>query len=441
MSEPRTSRRGFLKLSGVAALAIGGSGLLSACSRADTGSTSEGGVTTLKFWDQPWGEAEYVAAATALVTQTYQNPKYKWTYQQIQWNNFYQTYSAAVASKTNPAASTGGGFQAYGLAELGGIHYADKVVEKFKADGTYDDFIPGIIDAMTDGKGLTGIPWAVDVATLYHNKSLLDAAGLKPPTSWDDFYNNGLELKKQGVAGLAVGSGSGNPNGHQTIRSFMINNGGGIFDPDQKLDLLYERNVEAVDFVIKLVNEGITPAGCETFNDDTLNKVWQTKKGAAGFRPPNFASRIAPKGEEETILVNSPLTGPNGDKGSLRFINSVMMYSNNPSIEGTEDFVAWYTTHNDDYFLKGLASGLPVRNAILADPKMKANTEQQKIYDEWLPIAGFTGSRSKTAFADLALIDGAQPFFEFSQAVLQGKTPAKDCLSKFQDQLSAIINK
>jgi multiple sugar transport system substrate-binding protein len=437
MSEPRTSRRGFLKLSGIAALAIGGSGLMSACSRADTGESS-GGVTTLKFWDQPWGEAEYVAAATALVTETYQNPKFHWTYQQVQWNNFYQTYSAAVASKTNPAASTGGGFQAYGLADLGGIHYADKVVEKFKADGTYDDFIPGIIDAMSDGKGLTGIPWAVDVATLYYSKPLLEAAGLKEPKSWDDLYNNGLELKKQGIAGLIAGSGSGNHNGHQTILSFMINNGGGIFNEGQELDLLYDRNVEAVDFVIKLVNEGITPAGCETFNEDSMNGVWKAKKGAAGFRPPNYAIRLGPEG---TILVNSPLTGPNGDKGSLRFINSVMMYSNNPSIEGTEDFVAWYTTHNDEFFLKSLASGLPVRKAILADPKMKANTEQQKVYDEWLPVAGFTGSRSKTAFADLALIDGAQPFFEFSQAVLQGKTPAKDCLSKFQDQLASIINK
>lgn len=437
MTNPKPSRRTFLKASGLAALAVAGASSLGACSRADTGST-EGGVTTLKFWDQPWGEPNYTEFATKLVTEGFQNEKFKMTYQQVPWNNFYQTYSAAVASKTNPAASTGGGFQAYGLASLGGIHYADGVVERFKKDGQYDDFIDGIIDAMNDGKGITGIPWAVDCATLYHSKPLLEAAGLQEPKSWDDLYKNGLELKKKGIAGLVVGSGAGNDRGHQTILSFMINNGGGIFNEGQELDLLYERNVEAVDFVIKLVNEGIVPAGSATFNVDTTDGLWKNKKGATGFLPPNYPNRLSLKGE---VLVNTPLTSPNGDKGALRFINSVMMYTNNPSIEGSEDFVAWYTTHNDDFFLKGLASGLPVRKSILEKPEMKSNTEQQKIYDEWLPVAGSTASRSKNAFAALALIDGSQPFYEFAQIVLQGKTSAQDCLSKFQDQLSKIVKK
>ena len=440
MTNPTPSRRTFLKVGGFAALALTGAPL-AACSRADTGSTTEGGVTTMKFWDQPWGMTDYVTAATKLVTEGYQNAKFKWTYQQVQWNNFYQTYSAAVASKTNPAVSSGGGFQAYGLASLGGIHYADAIVQKWKSDGTADDFIDGILDAVKDEKGYTGIPWSVDCATFYYNKELHDKYGLKEPASWDDLYNNGVEFKKNGIAGLIIGSGAGNNNGHQTVLSMMINNGGGIFDESQQLALTFDRNVEAVDFLIKLVKEGITPAGAETFNDDTMNSVWKNKKGATGYRPPNYAVFIEPKDGKGTVKVTSPLTAVHGDKGALRFINSIMMYVNNPSIEGSEDFVSWYTTHNDEYYLKNYASGLPVRKSTLADPAMKANTEQQKIYDEWLPVAGSTASRSKNAFPAIALIDGAQPFFEFAQNVIQGKTDAKTCLSKFQDQLASIIKK
>ena len=80
----------------------------------------------------------------------------KVTYQVIQWANFNQTFASAVASKTNPAVSSGGGTQVFQYEAQGGIAYADKLYETWKTNGLYDDFLPGPDRHPEGGEGLRG---------------------------------------------------------------------------------------------------------------------------------------------------------------------------------------------------------------------------------------------------------------------------------------------
>ncbi len=103
------SRRGFLGLAG-AAIAVPA---LAACnvSGSSNQSGSAGGAGgELKFWDMPWSTPQYNELAKKIV-ESYTPPQGfgKATYQTIQWNSFYQTFSSAIASKTGPAVSSGAG--------------------------------------------------------------------------------------------------------------------------------------------------------------------------------------------------------------------------------------------------------------------------------------------------------------------------------------------
>src|SRR5690349_2297723 len=173
------SRRGFLGLGA----AVAGGAVLSACGG---GSASSGGGK-LKFWDMPWGQANYTAAAKKL-TEGYKpsGGLDSASYQQIQWANFTQTFSSAIASKTGPAVSTGGGFQAFQFAAQGAIAYADNLIDEFKKDGTYDDFLPGQVEAMKTDKGYAAVPWQLDHRVWWYRKSLLDQAGVQVPTNWNE---------------------------------------------------------------------------------------------------------------------------------------------------------------------------------------------------------------------------------------------------------------
>ena len=188
----KTSRRGFLGMVGAAAAVP----VLSACGSSSkssnpTGKASSGGgsgggnAKGIKFWDMPWGGTAYNPAAKTLVG-TYK-PAARFgaaSYQEIQWANFTQTFSSAIASNTGPAVSTGGGFQAFQYAQQGKIAYADNVIAAFKKDGTYDDFLANQVEAMKTAAGYAAIPWQLDIRVWWYNKATFAKLGLTPPTTW-----------------------------------------------------------------------------------------------------------------------------------------------------------------------------------------------------------------------------------------------------------------
>src|ERR1700733_1908032 len=133
------SRRRFLE---GAASAAGLSALLAACGSSSKGSSVSGGSGgVIKFWDMPWGSAEYNKVGANIIAG-YQPPTGlpRATYQVVQWANLSSEFAAGIASGTGPAVSSGAGFQAFQYADEGKIAYADHLIAKMQADGTLDDF-------------------------------------------------------------------------------------------------------------------------------------------------------------------------------------------------------------------------------------------------------------------------------------------------------------
>jgi multiple sugar transport system substrate-binding protein len=177
------TRRGFIgAASGVAATAF-----LAACS---TGGGSSDSSKPIKFWNMPWGNTEF-NPADKKITLGYKPAAGLGaaTYQVIQWANFTQTFSSAVASNTGPAVSSGGGTQAFQFESQGKIAYADDLLDSWKDNGLYDDFLPGLIDAMKVEKGYAAVPYNLDMRVLWYSKSLMEKAGATPPTDWQSYMD------------------------------------------------------------------------------------------------------------------------------------------------------------------------------------------------------------------------------------------------------------
>ena len=269
------SRRGFLGLAG-AALAVPALAACNVSGSSNQSGSSGGAAGELKFWDMPWGTPAYSELGKKIV-DGYTPPQGfgKATYQTIQWNGFYQTFSSAIASKTGPAVSSGAGFQAFQFAEQGAVAYADKLLESLKSDPALE-FLPGLVDTLKTPEGYVAVPWQTDVRPLWYNKALLEQAGTKVPTTWDELLTAGQALKKIGVSGFATGAGSGNNLGAHTMVAMMINNGGGLFTPDGKPDCVTDANIQAMQFVQQLANEGIIDKGAVSYTTDNLASQWNT---------------------------------------------------------------------------------------------------------------------------------------------------------------------
>ena len=431
------SRRSFLEGATAIAGAVAAGPLLAACSSNSGGSSGSAG-TKLKFWDMPWGAASYNPAAKAL-TEAYKptGSLPAATYQEIQWANFTQTFSSAVASKTGPAVSTGGGFQAFQYAAQGAIAYADNLLTAFKKDGTYDDYLPGTVEAMKTDKGYVAVPWQLDMRVWWYRKSLLDAAGVSVPTTWAELMTAGKALASKGIYGFASGSGTGNNIGAHQMLMMMINNGGGLFNTSGKLDVVTARNIEAMEFVRELAQAKIIDPASVSYTTDNQTTQWKTKKFAMGIDTPGLDANVGDTSGD--LQVMSPLAGPHGDKACLVFENNIMMYTNTPSQAGSEAFVTYYVKNMKTLWQQNVVPGLPVLKTIAALPEFQAQKQKAKMISEWQPVAKNYAAVGTTLSPVLAQIDGGQALNAFTQTMLAGKTDAKTALQTLQTQLSALI--
>jgi multiple sugar transport system substrate-binding protein len=428
------SRRGFLGFAAAAASVP----LLAACGG---GSASQGGAGGgIKFWDMPWATPAYNDAAKK-ITEAYAptGSNGKVSYQTIQWNNFYQTFSSAIASKTGPAVSTGGGFQAFQFEQQGQIAYADKVIDALKKNGQFDDFLPGVLEPFKSDKGYVAIPWQLDMRVFWYRKSLFDKAGVALPTDWASLLDAGKALKKIGAFGFGTGSGAGNNFGNHSMIMMMVNNGGGVFTPDGQLAVMNDRNVEAIEFLLELRSNGIIDPAAVSYTTDNMSAQWKDKKIGYGVFQAGAAERIGDTSGD--FAVASPIAGPHGDKGTLVFPNNIMMYKNTPSQESSEAFLVYYLGQLKQLWQQKLMAALPVFKSITELPEFASNANNVKIVKEWQPIAKTFASQGNTLNANLAVLDGGQALNQFTQTILTGKTDAKSALQAFESGLNSVIKK
>lgn len=429
-------RRSFLGFAGAAAAVS----LIAACSPQDEPGQGGGGDVgegdALKFWDMPWGGPEYSEAAEKLATAYSAEGMPTWTYQTIQWNNFYQTFASAVASDTGPAVSGGGGFQAFQFAAQDQIAYADNLVETMKASGSLDDFLPGTIESMKTADGYVAMPWAMDLRVLWYRKSLLEQAGVDVPTSWDELLTAGKALRAVGASGFGIAAGSGYNHAPQALVTLMLNNNGGLFDVDGNLDCVTERNIEAMEFARELVAEGIIDTGMISYSMDNLLTDWSNNKVGIGIHEPGLALQL---GDAEDILVAPPITGPHGDTGTLNFVNNIMMYKNTPSQEASESFLEYYLDNMIDMWKEDAVTRIPVRQSIVDLPSFQENTAFVQIVEQYQPISKSYAYPASSGFAGLAAVDGGMQLWQFAQAILEGSTEAKKALEDLSVELAKVL--
>jgi multiple sugar transport system substrate-binding protein len=411
--------------------------ILAACGDSGGGGSSGSSTDALKYWDMPWGQAAYNPAAQTL-TEAYKPASGlpAATYQVIPWANFSQTFSSAIASNTGPAVSAGGGFQAFQYSEQGAIAYADNLIASWQKSGFADDFLPGTIESMKTDKGYVAVPSQLDMRVWWYRKSLLDAAGVAVPTTWDELMTAAEALAKQGLYSFGVGSGAGNNIGAHAMVAMMINNGGGIFSPDGKVDLVTDRNLEAINFVLELAKVGGVDPAAVSYTGDNLLTQWKTNKIAMGINTSGLDIDAAGTGD---LLVMSPLTAPHGDKGTLYFGNNLMMYTNTPSQEGSEAFLNYWMQNYYQLWQQDVLPVLPVLKSVVALPEFQANTQKVKIIEEWQPIAKNYATLSSNLSAVIAQIDGGQALNEFTQTILSGQADANAVLEKLQADISALV--
>ena len=430
MPEPASiSRRGLIAgVGGIAAAAT-----LGACT-SRTGSNK-----SLKFWNMPWGGVTF-NPTDKKITEAY-SPKSGLaavTYQAVQWANFTTTFASAVASNTGPAVSSGGGTQAFQFGEQKQIAYADDLLDSWKKDSLYDDFLPGLIDTMKTPDGYVAVPYNLDMRVLWYRKSLLEKADVELPTDWQSYLDASAALKKKGIYGFGIASGP-EGNGFQILTGLMINNGGGLFDADQKPNCVTKENIGALDFVVEMINKGYTDPRSVAYSTANGYSQWNADKFAMGFEGPGLATQVSADIRSD-IVVGDPLVSANGSKGALYFPNNIMMYKNTPSQEASEAFLTYYYKNMATLWTKNTGIGLPVLKSIAQTPEFKKDANAAKMISTWQPVAKtWAAPGGDPLFANVSTVDSTPAMTLFAQQVISLKATPKQALTTLQKTLVSQI--
>jgi multiple sugar transport system substrate-binding protein len=190
-----------------------------------------------------------------------------------------------------------------------------------------------------------GLPKDAGPLGLFYNTDMLDAAGVEPPTTWEELQTAAEALTADGVAGLCVGPEL------PRIGAFIYQAGGGIYNEDKtELTITSPESVEGIDFYLQLHEAGAlqTPADLgagwcgEAFGTGkaamTMEGTWLFPPMENDFPDTNFDVVELPQGAEPGNLSFTNAYGIGVDSANKEAAWVLLQYLAGP--EGMEQWTS-----------------------------------------------------------------------------------------------------
>ena len=122
---------------------------------------------------------------------------------------------------------------AYDLQSQPALDISD-LYQQWQSDGTFDDMVPWGYQKWDYNGKHPGITWQFDIRAIYYRKDLLEQAGLKVPTTWDELLAAAKKLTNadKSQIGIAVPGKQGSYDTDQFYMTLVMQAGGGLADAE-----------------------------------------------------------------------------------------------------------------------------------------------------------------------------------------------------------------
>ncbi len=294
------------------------------------------------------------------------------------------------------------------------------------------DFYSEALRELTYGGKLYGLPMTVDTRALYYNKTMLDAAGIKPPTTWDELEQAAIKLtvRKDGklqVAGVSL----------QDVGLFnmWLQQAGGkmVTDDGSKTAFNSPEGLSVLAYWDKLINQDkVYEIGFEQGLGQDQD-AFVTGKVAMQFNGPWMLSTYKKYGKDLTFGVVPSPAGPKGNKGGVMGGFGLAIPTATTHSKEAWAFMTWWLAQPANSVLWAKTSlSIPGNLKAIADPffqsdpYLKPFTDALKDAKIRPPFAGYPSMEGD------ALIPNLQLF-------VQGKQSAADTLKKAQQDGDQIL--
>ncbi len=250
-----------------------------------------------------------------------ENPGIKLNLEVVSWNDVYTEVSTRIQNDNAPDIlniDVFANYQADGLL---------LPVKDYCPDELFEDFFPSFIAQSVIDDTVWAVPDLASARALYVNKDILDEVGIDVPTTWAE-----LEDACQAIVDFYDGDvypwgiDMTTDEGQAAFSYYVWNNDGGFVDADGNVALNSDKNVEAIEFAIGLVNKGFTNPNPATQTRYDLQDMFGAGKLAMVIAPNQLPSYLADKGYEVNWETAALPVNEGAQPGATGVMDRVMAF-------------------------------------------------------------------------------------------------------------------
>ncbi|MDD4850622.1 MAG: sugar ABC transporter substrate-binding protein [Gemmiger sp.] len=424
----------------------GSTAVSSSTAGAASQSAAEGEKVTLNFWDMNWNSAAgdmYVNAAKAKVDEFNASQDHIVVeYQSIPWADYYQYFLTAIKGGAGPDVATAGSQTPIQFYQMGEILPLDDIVEQWKTEGTYEDYIAGIVESNYYDGHYIALPWGCDPRTIIYRTDLFEEAGITElPTNWEEL-KAALETLKEKFPDKVPLAAFGNLQGAQQVFDYFLHtNEGGQVTEDLKADFNNPKMQETLEYVASLYDGGLIPEGMIAYEQTDAERLFLS--GEACCMIPASTSALLDDNLKDKVGILNPIQGPSAtEPRTLYWANSIAAYAQTKYPEESKQFIKWWLENQESLFVDGLLSAVPARISFMENPYFSENvlikSYTEVIYPTFLhatyPVPGF--------YPAYGQINGERYLGEAGQKILSGERDYNAIMDatqvKIQEALDAV---
>ncbi|GEN81600.1 ABC transporter substrate-binding protein [Actinotalea fermentans] len=380
---PRRTRK-YLAVS----LALSLTGVLAGCSGAES---ADSDAIELEFWNPEADEAVISVLETMIEKYEAENPNVNVNLVTVPWSDIFTKWQAALQGGNAPDVTLGSAAFAASLQEQGVLLPLNDVVEAIGGEEAWADTASSLVELSKTPDGeYFALPYSTNSVVLWYNKPMFEAAGLQPPTTWDELEAAAAALTHDDQYGILIPSSKSYVT-TQSLYSMILANGGDLVDRNDPDTVTFDapEAVEALEFYSSLAQ--YSPPGAGGYDRPEAQAAMTTGKLGMFVYGSWMQGALEAAGADVAEQFGAVPVPSNGGAGA--FMGNVSLYAFNTTEhpEEARDFLAYLLDPQayEQFVLINPASFVPVIDAVHESETYQTN-EKVVAAGELLAAVGTT---------------------------------------------------
>jgi len=330
-------------------------------------SGSADGKIELEIWNPETDEAETAVFEKMIEAYEGDHPDVTVNLVTIPWADIYTKWQTALQGGNAPDATIGSAAFAATFQAQGVLEPLNDVVDAIGGEGAWADSASSLVELSKTPEGdYFSLPFVNNSVVLWYNKPMLEAAGLEPPTTWDELEAAAAAMTHDDQYGILIPSSTSQVT-TQSLYSLILSNGADLVDRDDPNTVTFDApaSVEALAFYGSLAQ--YSPPGSGGYDRPEAQAAMTTGKLGMFIYGSWMQSALEAAGPDVADQFGVvPVPSNNGEGGAFMGNLTLFSFAGSEHPEETKELLSYMydPTNYEEFVLLNPSAFIPVLDEV-----------------------------------------------------------------------------